>query len=143
MTTSSKFPLKGTALTAESVYSEIFKADLILADISRPLLNSMYEIGLAHSLGKTVIFLINEEVADKRTISDISFLGGPFISYTNSEKSLRTFQKTLTTILTQVTRRPRLFGPVLPFRTRQPQPLYRIELEKLQPREFENFVLNC
>src|SRR5665213_360141 len=47
---------------AEAVFSEIVRADLVIAVASQSSPNVLYEVGLAHATGKPVIFLVDEEL---------------------------------------------------------------------------------
>src|SRR5438132_1656790 len=46
----------------ETVFSDIATADLIIADASNASANIFYEVGLAHAMGKPLVFLVNEEI---------------------------------------------------------------------------------
>ena len=119
---------------AESIYSEISKSDFVVAEISRPNANIFYEIGLAHAMGKPVIILAQE--GDFQIPSD--FRNIPYISYTPTPKGLSEFRDRFSKFLKDFTTAPRRFRPFLPFPAKFAQPPYIIDLEKLDPREFEN-----
>lgn len=45
----------------ERIYSQIAKADLIIADLSKPNPNVFYEIGFSHGIGKKVFLLAQKD----------------------------------------------------------------------------------
>ena len=47
----------------QRVYEQIYRADIVVAEISEPNRNVFYEVGYAHALGKTTI-LLRREAAD-------------------------------------------------------------------------------
>ena len=116
---------------AESVYSEISKSDLIIAIISRSEASIFYEIGFAHAMGKPVVALIQKSIAeipfDFRTVPCLPM-----------PKELSEFRNLFSKFLKDFIRAPRRFRPFLPFPAKFAQPPYIIDLEKLDPREFEN-----
>ncbi|MDT5272816.1 MAG: hypothetical protein QOH49_5002 [Acidobacteriota bacterium] len=50
----------GAALLTENIFSEIAKADLIIADITDVNPNVMYELGIAHALKKPVLHIVEK-----------------------------------------------------------------------------------
>lgn len=119
---------------AELIYSEIARSDLLIADVSRPNPNIFYEIGFGHALGKPVIFLVQEEIRE----IPFNLKGYPYLRYTMTSKGLIEFQHTFHRLLEDFIQAPRRFRPFLAFPARFVQPPYLIDLEKLDPREFEN-----
>ena len=121
-------------LIAELIYSEIARSDLLIADVSRPNSNIFYEIGLAHALGKPTIFLIQEGAGEV----PLNLRNYSYLQYALTSKGLSEFQHMFHRILEDFIRSPRRFRPFLPFPARFLQPPYIVDLEKLDPREFEN-----
>ena len=119
---------------AERTYSEIARCDIIIADISRPNPNVFYEIGLAHALGKPAIFLIQEEAGE----APLSLQNYTYLQYTMTPKGLIEFQHMLRKFLVNFIRSPQRFRPLLPFPAKVVHQPYIVDLEKLEPREFEN-----
>lgn len=119
---------------AELVYSEISKSDFVIAETSQPNANIFYEIGLAHAMGKPVIILVQEGVS--QIPSD--FRNIPYLSYTPTSKGLSEFRNRFGKFLKDFIHAPRRFRPFLPFPAKFAQPPYIIDLEKLDPRDFEN-----
>jgi signal transduction histidine kinase len=115
------------------VLPEILRADLVIAVVSHASANVFYEVGLAHAAGKRVIFLVDEEA------------GTPFfptrfavnLTYTVSAVSLARLQKGLRKFFNDFRRDPRRF-PALPTLAPRQQLLPVVDLDRLDPREFEN-----
>lgn len=117
------------------VYSEITKSDLVIAEVSQPKSNTFYEIGIAHALGKPVVFLIQEDVAAK---VPFDLRRGIYILYSLTPEGLSKFRDRFRAFLKEFLRAPQKFRSFQPFRARIGLPPYIIDLEKLEPREFEN-----
>lgn len=123
-----------TSPLEDSIYSEITKVDLVIADISQPKPDIFYEIGLAHAMGKPIIFLIQKDAA-----ANIAYLrSGLSISYTTTNEGLSEFRDRFRALLKNFMRSPQKFRSFQRFPGRAVPPLYIIDLEKLEPREFEN-----
>lgn len=118
----------------DQIYSEIARCDVIIADVSRPNPNIFYEIGLAHALGKPAVFLIQEGAGEVR----LNLRNYSYLKYVMTSKGLAEFQHMLRRILQDFIRSPRRFRPLLPFPARLVHLPYIVDLEKLDPREFEN-----
>ncbi|MHC4085847.1 MAG: sensor histidine kinase [Planctomycetota bacterium] len=115
--------------------SSLTACDLVIADVShsnKP--NVFYEIGIAHSMGKPVIFLF-EESGDKDSFGIIT---GQFITYRNTTKGLEQLKNTFCKIMEDFLRSPRRFRSFAPFPIIPARLPYIIELDKLEPRDFEN-----
>lgn len=119
---------------ADQIYSEIARCDVIIADVSRPNPNIFYEIGLAHALGKPAVFLIQEGAGEV----PLNLRNYSYLQYVMTSKGLAEFQHMLRRILEDFIRSPRRFRPLLPFPARFVHLPYIVDLEKLDPREFEN-----
>lgn len=119
---------------ADHVYSEIARCDIIIADVSRPNPKIFYEIGLAHALGKPAVFLIQEGAGEV----PLNLRNYPCVQYSMTSTGLAEFQHILRRILEDFIRSPRRFRPFSPFPARFLQLPYIVDLEKLDPREFEN-----
>lgn len=120
---------------ADRIYSEIARCDVIIADVSRPNPNIFYEIGLAHALGKPAIFLIQEGAGEV----PLDLRDYPYLQYVMTSKGLAEFQHRFRGILEDFIQSPqRLRRPFLPFLARFVHLPYIVDLEKLDPREFEN-----
>jgi len=125
-------------LLENSIYSAITKADLVIAEISRPQPDIFYEIGLARAMGKPIIFL-SQATIRKDTATIISPLkSGLNIIYTTTQEGLSEFRNEFRDFLKVFMRSPQRFRPPSLFPARFVPPLYIIDLEKLEPREFEN-----
>ena len=135
--THTRFPLRSSEDLREILYSEIAEADLVLADVSDSSPAIFYEIGLAHSLGKLVFLLINDD-APTTNLSDMEFLRTPFLKYSKTTKGLKLFHKALIALLRDLKLRPRMIQTLLPYQPKSGTPLYAIQPERLSPREFEN-----
>lgn len=120
----------------DKIIGEILSVDLIIADISNLNYNIMYEIGLAHAMGKSVLFLIraNSEGMNKFP-SDLRF--NLAITYNLDERGLGLFQDHLRSFIKEFINAPRRFRPFNPVVSSSLFP-YTIDLDKIEPREFEN-----
>jgi hypothetical protein len=116
----------------ETVLSEILKADLIIAVVPPSGSGGVfYEIGLAHASGKPVIFLFDEETPAP------FFVGRTGVSYNHSSTGLRRLNLALRKIFEDFRRNPLRFKPFQTVASR-PTGLPFVDLERLEPREFEN-----
>jgi len=119
---------------AESISSQIANCDLIIADVSKPTSNIFYEIGLAHAMGKPVIFLI------QKGASEIPFdlRNYLFISYDMTSAGLDELRYSLRKVFRDFINMPRKVSRFLHLQPKVDYPPYIIDLEKIEPREFEN-----
>jgi len=124
----------GSMPFANRIYSSIARCDLVIADASQSNPNIFYEIGLAHALGKPVIFLIQEGME----LGAFEFRQYPILRYVMNSKGLSELRRTLREILKDFIGSPRRLRSLLPFSTGFVQPPYIVDLEKLDPREFDN-----
>lgn len=124
-----------SASIAESFYLEISKCDLVLANIATSNINNiMYEIGLAHAMGKPVVLLFQSGKNIPKDL-DFDFMSIPYIM----EKEKREeFQNRLKDLFLSIIKSPRQFNPFSPFFARFTSPPYIIDLDKMASREFEN-----
>jgi signal transduction histidine kinase len=120
-------------VTAEAVFSEVVRADLVIAVVSHSSSNVFYEVGLAHATGKPVIFLVDGEAGPPLFAARFA----QHLSYGHSAGGYDRLQSRLQKLFNEFRRDPRRFRvfPKLP--TRQPV-LPVVDLERLEPREFEN-----
>ncbi len=121
-------------LWQEIVSSQIDKSDLVVAELSQPKPNILYEIGLAHAMGKPTVFVVDKKIHELPS----TFQGFQFLTYTKTPAGLHDFQHRLRRWLEDFSRYPRRFRSLLPFAARFAPPSFIIDLEKLAPREFEN-----
>jgi len=119
----------------EGVFSEIMRADLVIALVSNANPNVFYEAGLAHAAGKPVVFLLDEEG------------GPPFFArftptliYTRSAEGLSNLKIGLRKVFDEFKQDPRRFRVFPKVPSRQAiLPMVDLEsLERIEPREFEN-----
>src|SRR5947209_1015692 len=117
----------------ERILSEVLKVDLILAVFSPSSAGVFYEIGLARGAGKPVIFLVDQDLPAP------FFASHPvqILSYNRSESGLRRLHLGLRKILEDFRRDPRRFR-ALSQTAVQSTMLPVIDLDHLEPREFEN-----
>lgn len=118
---------------AEAVFTEVVRADLVIAVLSHSSPNVFYEVGLAHATGKPVVFLVDEEG------------GSPFfaerftqtVGYNRSAEGLERLRAKLRNLFEDFRRNRGHFRvfPSLP--ARQPV-LPVVDLDRVEPREFEN-----
>lgn len=124
-----------TASRAESIYSEISRCDLVLAEISQSNINNiMYEIGLAHAMDKPVV-LLSDNIKNIPRDLDFAFV---FISYGMEREKQEEFKNRLKDLFLNLIKSPRQFRPFSPFFARFTSPPYIIDLDKMASREFEN-----
>ena len=115
------------------VSSEINRADLVVAEVSKPNPNIFYEIGLAHAMGKPTVFLIEKKVSD----IPLSLSGIEYFVYTKTPKGIAELQHRFIRFIENFRKLPRSLR-LLPFPAKFIQPSFIIDLEKLEAREFEN-----
>lgn len=125
---------KNTILNINISYSEIMSSDLVVADTSIPSPSVFYEIGLAHAIGKPVVLLSQEKTPD----IPLDLRGVVYIQYAMTQKGMKQFQALFKGLLEDYVRYPRRFRSFLPIPTKFIEAPYIIDLEKLEPREFEN-----
>lgn len=126
--------VKGRIPVIETITSEIARCDLVIADITNQEPNTLYEIGLAHAMGKFVAFIVEENYAQM----PFNFESGLVIPYNYSSSGLDTLRKRISLFINEFIKSPRRFRPFLTFPIKYAQPPYIIDLEKLESREFEN-----
>jgi signal transduction histidine kinase/nucleoside 2-deoxyribosyltransferase len=120
-------------------FSHITRADLIIAEISNDSSGIFYEIGFAHAIGKPIILLINKEFSsiDKLPMSLMELSN--FIPYENTANGYTKIQKDLTKLIKDYIRNPQRFQRTSRFIRGFPDSQFvDIEIDKLEPREFEN-----
>jgi len=117
----------------DAIYSVLNRVDLVIAEITIASPNVFIEIGIAQGMGKPCIFLVEEDATPPRVDTRIA----NYIQYGTSAASLDRFQQRLRKILLNFRNSPRRYArpnsALLPMGA---PPL--IDLEKLEPREFEN-----
>jgi signal transduction histidine kinase len=118
----------------KSIYSEIMRCDLIVADISDSNPNIFYEIGFAHAVGKPVFLLAREKMAE--IPSDLS--DSQLILYSMTSRGLIRLRNMLHELLTSFIESPRRYRPFSSFPQTFEYPPYIIDIEKLNSRDFEN-----
>jgi signal transduction histidine kinase len=117
---------------AEIIYSEILRADLIIAILSEFSPNVLYEIGLAHATGKPVIFLVEEQVQIPLVIAR----SAQRLVYGRSEILTR-LRPRLRRLFQDFKREPRRFTTFRQDASGAAR-LPVIDLDRLEPRHFEN-----
>ncbi len=118
---------------------ESLKADLIVADVSNESPNVFYEAGLAHGLGKPVVFLVNEG-ARASAFRNWFFTAQPYrVLFYNLASSAGTqlLLSGLRAAFQDFRREPGRF-PVFPRPSSARGLPPMVDLERLEPREFEN-----
>jgi signal transduction histidine kinase len=113
-------------IASETLFAE---ADLIIALVTRPGVNVFYELGWAHAVGKPVVIVTEPHVSVP--------IHAPRVEYTPSGKGLDQLRTALRSLLTEFTRNPRLFA-VFPEPAARRNVLPMIDLERLEPRQYEN-----
>ncbi|MFI5329649.1 MAG: sensor histidine kinase [Desulfobaccales bacterium] len=124
---------KPTRIAPDLVY-EIAKYDLVIVDLSYKTSKVFYELGISRTLDKPTIVLIHEE--DNINIP-VDLRSVYFIQYRLSESGIKSFKDSLNHLLLNFIKEPRRFRSTLPT-TRFPYFPYGIDLDRLEPREFEN-----
>jgi hypothetical protein len=114
------------------ILENIMRADLIVADISQANANVFYEVGLAHANGKPVLLLVEEPV----TPQSLTILGAAYLPYERTKTGLARLQRLFRETLELFKKSPRHFASS--FFPPKPAPVSVIDLDKLEPREFEN-----
>jgi signal transduction histidine kinase len=118
---------------ATAVFSELARADLVIAFVSHGSASVFYDVGLAHASGKPVICLIDREAGTPLS-------GAPFskvLAYGRSADGYSKLESGLCRLFEEFRRDPRRFS-VLPTSTTQQTFSPIIDLDRLEPREFEN-----
>lgn len=118
---------------ATAVFSEITRADLVIALVSHGSAGVFYDIGLAHASGKPVIFLTDREAGTPPFVARFSKVLG----YSRSADGYSKLESGLCRLFEEVRRDPRRFS-VLPTSATQQTFLATIDLDRLEQREFEN-----
>lgn len=118
----------------ESITTEIERCDLVIADISGPEPNILYEIGIAHAMGKFVALISEETYHQLPTFIE----GSLFLTYSLTADGLEKFKNQITKLFIEFNKFPRRFRPFGSFPATHVQPTLIVDLEKLEPREFEN-----
>lgn len=118
---------------AETVFSEVVRADLVIAVVSHSSPNVSYEVGLAHATGKPVIFLIDEDAGTPLFAARFT----QTLGYRQDGEGLERLQRKLQKLFEDFRREPQRFRvfPRLPARQTL---LPVVDLERVEPREFEN-----
>ncbi len=115
----------------DSIYSGITKVDLVIAEISQPKPEIFYQIGLAHAMGKPIIFL-SRTTMQKETATITSplkrSLNGLNIVYATTQEGLSEFRNDFRAFLKAFMRSPQRFRPPSLFPARFVPPLYIIDL---------------
>jgi len=116
---------------SEAVFAEIAGVDLVVAVTAHRRANIFYEIGLAHALGKPVVFLgeLGEGETGVFPVPPI----GLRLEFSRTESGLDRLHITLRKLFADFAHNPDRF---LTFRGRTALPM--IDFDKLEPREIEN-----
>jgi signal transduction histidine kinase len=120
----------------ELISSEIARSDLVIVDLSPSNENVYYEIGLAHAMGKFVVFLVNAVFDSGDKIFNRQ--GSLVFQYTLTPKGIEQIKGHLTRFFEDFKQAPRRFRPFLPNTFKLAQPSLIIDFEKIGLREFEN-----
>jgi signal transduction histidine kinase len=119
---------------AATALPKILAANLLIAVASRSRdTNVFYEVGLAHGIGKPVIFLIDEE--DMTLPLAARF--GQTLLYTRSPDGLKKLQRALRKLFAEFRHNPERFQSFPKPPTRQLMTPV-VDLDRIEPREFEN-----
>ncbi len=117
----------------DAIYAAISRVDLVVAEVTIASPNVFIEIGIAQGMGKPCIFLVEEDAVLPRVDTRVA----SYVQYGKSGSSLARFQQRLRKILVGFRNSPRRYArpssAIVPFGA---PPL--IDLDKLEPREFEN-----
>jgi len=116
-----------------TLVNQLYLADLMIVDVSEPNPNLFYEIGIAHAIGKPVLFLIRDDAKPP-----LDIFPGPYIEYSPTENGLKELERILPKVFDDFRKRPRIFLQFLGAETYRLYPPYIIDLDKLDPRDFEN-----
>lgn len=117
----------------ETVFSEIMKADLILAVAPSSNANISYEIGLAHASGRPVVLLLDEDTRLPFFANQV----GQSLTFSRSSAGLRRLHLALRKLFEDFRQHPGRFRVVVQNPAR-PATLPNIDLDRLEPRAFEN-----
>jgi signal transduction histidine kinase len=120
-------------LEAGQVISEIAHTDLVIAEFSQPSYGTLYEIGVAHAMGKPTLFLIE---AGALPPSSVFIPLVPCLSYNRTSEGITRLRQDLLSFFEDFRRSPRRFRSPLTPPGISPQAF--VDLERLEPREFEN-----
>lgn len=124
----------------DAVFSEIVKADLVMALVSHASAQLFYEVGLTHASGKPVVFLVDEEAGtpfEARFFAARWFSQRQVLGYNHSGGGLGQLKSRLQGLLEDFKRDPLPFR-VFPNLPTQRAPLPTIDLDRVEPRELEN-----
>jgi signal transduction histidine kinase len=124
----SKFPF------LDVVSSEIARCDFVIADVTQKDPNTLYEIGLSHAMGKFVAFIVDEKINEL----PINIEGGITFPFSLNDRGLDLLMNQLEKFFNDYIKYPRRFRPYRSIPIRLTQPPFIIDLDKLEPREFEN-----
>ena len=116
----------------ELIVTEISDADLIVAHISDEDANLYYEVGLAQASGKVVLLLVNEN----STGAFRGMLDAPALNYRSSPQGFEKLQIQFRRFIDDFRRRPEKFRPFARRSLLSALPV--VDLDRLEPREFEN-----
>ncbi|MBI4651304.1 hypothetical protein HY745_08490 [Candidatus Desantisbacteria bacterium] len=119
----------------ELVYSEIARCDFVIADISQSNPNIMYEIGIAHAMGKFVAFLMK---AGTEIPLGLGFPKAFIFAYDTTPNKIVEVINHFKELLEDFIHAPRKYRPFIPFPAKTIQLPYIVNLERIDPREFEN-----
>jgi signal transduction histidine kinase len=125
-------PALSSAAHTERIFLEISRADIVVALTAGSHPNVLYEAGYAQAIGKPLVFLVEEMGA---TAPWLSF--AVMLPYGRSDAGLAKLQSSFRKLLESFRRDPSQFQ-LLPGARPRPSALPIIDLEKLEPREFEN-----
>lgn len=117
----------------ELLLSEIARADLVVAEVTQRNPNIFHEIGLAQATGKPAVFLIEEGAPAPQLDLHTAFL----LTYSRTLEGLAKLQQHFGRLLQDFRRFPRRFRTFASVPSRFGPPPF-IDLERLEPREFEN-----
>lgn len=116
----------------ETIFPQIERADLILAVPTLGSANIFYETGLAHAIGKPVIFLIDEDGPSPPFVARSQQV----VKYARSIAGLKRLDITLRKLFADFRQNPRRFRSTSTIASRSTLPV--IDFDRLPPRDFEN-----
>jgi signal transduction histidine kinase len=125
---------------AEAVFSEILAADLVLALLSHESPGVLYHVGIAHALGKPVVFLLDDQAGSSRFFTGPLFLApsSRTLGYnSHTAAGLNQLESALLRLLEDFKREPQRFR-VFPQLPAGGAFVPIVDLDRLEPREFEN-----
>jgi signal transduction histidine kinase len=117
----------------ERILAEVQKVDLILTIFSPTHTSSFYEVGLVRGAGKPVFFLVDQDLP----VPFFASHPAQMVSYNRSSSGLRRLHLVLRKMFEDFRRDPRRFRALSQV-AGQPTILPVIDLDRLEPREFEN-----